>query len=97
MYPDVAILVTVLFFQCCNVAVVGGDRNRLAVIMLDGFRHDYAERLGDGDIPALRGFMSTGVRSEYVQTIFPSTSLASWTTMVTGETGDNRRYTSCES
>ena len=58
---------------------------RLAVILLDGFRWDYADRMAAEEIPNLKWFVSGGVRAEYVQPIFPSSSFPSWTTIVTGK------------
>ena len=66
-----------LLFSFCS-------SDKLAVIMLDGFRWDYADRFDTQDIPAMTKLMEEGVRAEYVQPIFPSMSFPSWTTIVTG-------------
>ncbi len=59
---------------------------KLAIILLDGFRWDYAERMSPRELPNLRRFMSEGVRAEYVQPVFPASSFPSWTTIVSGTT-----------
>ena len=56
----------------------------LALIMLDGFRWDYATRLNPGDLPFFDWLSSTGTRAEYVQPIYPADSFPSWTSIVTG-------------
>ncbi len=58
---------------------------KLALIMLDGFRWDYVERLSEQQVPVFKKFLETGVQAEYVQPIFPSVSFPSWTTISTGE------------
>ena len=60
-------------------------QNKLVVILLDGFRFDYVEHFGNGVFPNLEKFISQGVKADYVQTIFPSKSYPSWTTIVTGK------------
>ena len=59
--------------------------DKLVLILLDGFRWDYVDRLDEGEIPNFKDFIATGSRAEYVQPIFPSESYPSWTTIVTGE------------
>ncbi len=49
------------------------------------FRWDYVDRMSEEEVPNLKGFLSGGARAEYVQTIFPSMSWPSWTTIVTGD------------
>ena len=58
--------------------------DKLVLIMLDGFRWDYVDRLPDEQVPNFRAFLSGGTRAEYVQPIFPSVSFPSWTTIATG-------------
>jgi predicted AlkP superfamily pyrophosphatase or phosphodiesterase len=36
------------------------------------------------DVPTFTRFASEGVKADYVQPIFPSLSMTSWTTMITG-------------
>ena len=55
------------------------------VVMLDGFRSDYASRADPNDVPTFTRFASEGVKAEYVQPIYPSISMPSWTTIVTGQ------------
>ena len=52
--------------------------------MLDGFRWDYANRLTDSEIPALKDFIANGVSVKGVEPVFPSVSFPSWTSIVTG-------------
>ena len=54
------------------------------VIMLDGFRADYASRADPDDVPTFARFAREGVKADYVQPIYPSISMPSWTTIVTG-------------
>ena len=58
--------------------------DKLAVIMLDGFRWDYLDILDQTQIPNLKSLVQTGFRTEYVQPGFPVVSAPSWTTIVTG-------------
>ena len=55
------------------------------VIMLDGFRSDYASRADPMDVPTFTRFAMEGVKADYVQPIYPSISMPSWTTIVTGQ------------
>ena len=55
------------------------------VIMLDGFRSDYASRADPNDVPTFTRFAREGVKADYVQPIYPSISMPSWTTIVTGQ------------
>ncbi len=55
------------------------------VVLIDGFRWDYAERLDPEEIPNFWRFMSQGARAEYTQPIFPAISYPSWTSIMTGK------------
>ena len=55
------------------------------VIMLDGFRSDYASRADPNDVPTFTRFAREGVKADYVQPIYPSISMPSWTTIATGD------------
>ncbi len=57
---------------------------KLAIILLDGFRWDYVDRMTESQAPNFKEFLRTGARAEYVQPIFPSVSFPCWTTIVTG-------------
>ena len=57
---------------------------KLVVMMLDGFRWNYFDHFGPDEIPAFQRFMENGVKAEYVQSIFPSKSFPSWTSIATG-------------
>ncbi len=56
----------------------------LVIIMLDGFRWDYISRLSEQELPNFKAFEAAGVKAEHVETVFPSLSWPSWTTIVTG-------------
>ncbi len=58
---------------------------KLMIIMLDGFRFDYVDRQDPQDVPNFTSFLEGGSRAEYVQTVFPSMSWASWTSIATGK------------
>ena len=64
--------------------IVACRGEKLAILMLDGFRWDYADRMTEAELPNLKAFLSGGARAEYVQPIFPSMSWACWTTVATG-------------
>jgi len=51
----------------------------------DGFRWDYLSRMNEFDVPNFSHFVSTGVKAEYVQPIFPSISMPAYTSIVTGK------------
>ncbi len=59
---------------------------QLAVILLDGFRWDYATREPPSSLPNLWRLMNEGARAEYVQPVYPAVSFPSWTTILTGMT-----------
>ncbi len=65
----------------CEDKKKGNAHQKLIIILLDGFRHDYAFR---NCTPTLTKLISEGVSAKYVQPIFPSTSWPSYTTIVTG-------------
>ncbi len=60
------------------------SRNKLVVLMMDGTRWDYMRRM-ESELKAYPRFKYEGVEADYVQPIFPSKSLPSWTTIVTGK------------
>ena len=43
-------------------------------------------------MPAFARFASEGVKADYVQPIYPSISMPSWTTIVTGAYGLDSKY-----
>ena len=59
-------------------------RQRLLLIMLDGFRHDYLEQ-GDYDFPGFRKVISRGARPEYLIPDFPTLSYPNYYSFMTGE------------
>jgi len=62
----------------------GAQGQKLAIVMIDGFRWDYVDRMEAADVPNFSSFLAGGSRAEYVQPIFPSMSWPSWTTIATG-------------
>uniref|UniRef100_A0A2P2HXN9 Ectonucleotide pyrophosphatase/phosphodiesterase family member 6 n=1 Tax=Hirondellea gigas TaxID=1518452 RepID=A0A2P2HXN9_9CRUS len=65
----------------------GGSDNstsKLLYILIDGFRHDYLEKLSPEEVPGFTEFISNGVRAEYVNPLHPSLSYPSWTALATG-------------
>ncbi len=70
-----------IFLLCIQTAT----SDKLMIIMLDGFRWDYIDRLTEEQIPNFSQFVSDGVRAEYVQPAFPSVSWPGWTTISTGK------------
>jgi len=63
------------------------QRNKLLVIVLDGFRWDYfniyKDRTGK-DLEGFKRFMSAGVRTKYLESVFPAESFPAWQTIQTG-------------
>ncbi len=57
--------------------------NKVVVIMIDGFRYDYATRDAE-NTPTFGKLAAEGAKADYVQTIFPSVSMPGWTTIATG-------------
>ncbi len=67
------------------VALATSADQKLVIILLDGFRWDYADRMGRQEVPNFRRLIAeSGVRAEYVQPIYPSNSFPSWTTITSG-------------
>lgn len=63
---------------------LGQSRDKLAVIMLDGFRWDFVSRMTHLEMPSIKQLIDEGVEAVYVQPVFPSEAFPSWTTIVTG-------------
>jgi predicted AlkP superfamily pyrophosphatase or phosphodiesterase len=59
---------------------------KLVLVLLDGFRFDYADRMDPAEVPAFARLKEQGVAAEYAQSITPSMSFPSWTSIVTGQT-----------
>ncbi len=86
------LLLLSISFVCIGALVIPAPKKkalagRTVLVVLDGFRWDYAERelaVNEESLPAFARFKSEGVRAEYVQPIFPSVSFPSWTTIATG-------------
>ena len=72
-----------MIFGLKHVFLAEETRNKLIVVMLDGCRHDYFSR-NESNHPGFQHFKTEGVVAEYVQPIYPSSSLESWTSIVTG-------------
>lgn len=65
-------------------------KEKLVVILLDGFRWDYVDQQKDKEsLPGFRLLHKEGVRAKWVNPIFPSLSYASWTTLSTGLYAEN--------
>lgn len=63
------------------------QRNKLLVIVLDGFRWDYFQIYKDRtgkDLEGFKRFMSAGVRTKYLESVFPAESFPAWQTIQTG-------------
>jgi len=84
---------------CCYLAIASGAatkkvkeppvKQKLLVILLDGFRWDYIDQQDKESLPGFRRIISQGVRAKWVKPIFPSLSYASWTTLSTGLYAEN--------
>jgi len=62
-------------------------RNKLVVIVIDGFRWDYFDKYHEktgGELVGFQKFMEAGVRSEYLESVFPAESFPAWQTIQTG-------------
>ena len=75
-------VLVVLSFNVIELSF-GNDVNKLIVVMLDGFRHDYLSR-DENNHPGFQCIKSDGVVADYVEPIFPSSSFESWTSIATG-------------
>ncbi|XP_076437444.1 glycerophosphocholine cholinephosphodiesterase ENPP6-like [Babylonia areolata] len=58
-------------------------RQRLFIIMLDGFRHDYLEQ-GDFQFPGFKKVMERGAKPEYLVPDFPTMSFPDYYSLMTG-------------
>ena len=80
-----------VILSCTISLVLGGivhgkpaaAKPKLVAIMLDGCRWDYFSR-AEADHPGYKKFKNEGVVAEYVQPVYPASSLQSWTTIATG-------------
>eukprot|EP00091_Calanus_sinicus_P023846 TRINITY_DN8277_c0_g1_i1.p1 TRINITY_DN8277_c0_g1~~TRINITY_DN8277_c0_g1_i1.p1 ORF type:complete len:298 (+),score=72.38 TRINITY_DN8277_c0_g1_i1:94-987(+) len=63
------------------------QKKQLILIVLDGFRWDYfqiyQERTGN-QLEGFKKFMTAGVRTEYLESVFPAESFPAWQTLQTG-------------
>ncbi len=80
---DPKTLVVLVSALLLNVKTCASEK--LMIIMLDGFRYDYIDRLTEEQIPNFYKIVNGGVRAEYVQPPFPSKSWPGWTTISTGK------------
>ncbi|XP_046449994.1 glycerophosphocholine cholinephosphodiesterase ENPP6-like [Daphnia pulex] len=91
-----------LAILCCSIAnslgapdkpkqqPAAAHKEKLVVILLDGFRWDYVEQQKEKEsLPGFRILHKEGVRAKWVNPIFPSLSYASWTTLSTGLYAEN--------
>ena len=80
-------VVLACLLNVANAAALPSSKvaEQTVVIMLDGFRSDYASRADPNDVPTFTRFAREGVKADYVQPIYPSISMPSWTTIVTGQ------------
>jgi len=62
-------------------------RNKLVVIVIDGFRWDYFDKYHEktgGELTGFQKFMDSGVRAQYLESVFPAESFPAWQTIQTG-------------
>jgi len=62
-------------------------RNKLVVIVIDGFRWDYFDKYHEktgGELTGFQKFMDSGVRAHYLESVFPAESFPAWQTIQTG-------------
>ncbi|RWS19548.1 Ectonucleotide pyrophosphatase/phosphodiesterase family member 6-like protein, partial [Leptotrombidium deliense] len=81
------ILVLVLFvilaiFAVLKYKVTTEKGKKLLVIMIDGVRHDYPDR--ESNLTAFQKLTSDGVKAEYLEPVFPSSTYPNWYAIATG-------------
>lgn len=101
MKSAVLILSGLLFFGCINqdsisndvidtnndrTTVIERDRTPLLLISIDGFRPDYFDRT---DTPNFDRVISSGVKAEYLQSIYPSNTFPNHYSLATGLYAEN--------
>ena len=81
--PGLFLILIILVSTCDGAPSSKGHEEKMVVIMLDGCRWDYFSRAA-AEHPGYQKFKDEGVVANYVQPIFPASSLQSWTTISTG-------------
>ncbi|XP_046580134.1 glycerophosphocholine cholinephosphodiesterase ENPP6-like [Haliotis rubra] len=77
-------LALVLFFTAaCLPSLLRCESQKLIVLLVDGVRWDYLDYDGFGE-DGFRRIMRTGVRAEYLQPDFPTTSYPNYYSIMTG-------------
>jgi ectonucleotide pyrophosphatase/phosphodiesterase family protein 6 len=56
---------------------------KLLVLMIDGFKWDYFDNLRL-DLPGFKQLFNEGVKSEYLEPVFPSLSYTNYYSLMTG-------------
>jgi len=58
--------------------------NKLLLILLDGFRYDYFEKLPSSELPGFTRLREIGVSAEALVPVFPSLSFVNYYSIMTG-------------
>lgn len=83
MNAKLAIKIIVLAVVCCQVVAKGSQaRKKLLIVLVDGFRHDFADL--DSSLIGFPRMERGGVRAECVRPIFPANSYPNWYAIATG-------------
>lgn len=75
------ILIVTLNSSNCKTRV--RKRDKLIVILADGFRYDYLDEPGQ-ELPGFQRMLRDGVRAQYVQPVFPTISIPNWYSIASG-------------
>ncbi|XP_059488682.1 glycerophosphocholine cholinephosphodiesterase ENPP6-like [Neocloeon triangulifer] len=79
----IMMLLGVLSQYLVTVISAKHNKNPLVVLMLDGFRYNYLDKVVNNP-GGFNEFLTKGVRAEWVNGVFPTLSYPSWTTLSTG-------------
>lgn len=85
MLAAMRLLLCTSLFVLASLALPGGDSRHVVLVTIDGFANFH---LKDRtlDLPVIRGLAADGVEAESGETVFPSVTHPSHTTLVTGVT-----------
>jgi ectonucleotide pyrophosphatase/phosphodiesterase family protein 6 len=60
------------------------DRNKLLVLLIDGFRWDYFDRFDEGELPGFEKWKQEGVKADYLTSVFVTLSFPNFYSLMTG-------------
>lgn len=83
-YFVVSALTTLMLFGLIQPSSSSSSPNKLLLILVDGFRWDYFDKLSEDELPGFTRLRQNGVSAEAFMPVFPSLSFANYYSIMTG-------------